>query len=185
LKTMRALDSRRVRGARFYLEKGPTVDAQALIAFSRKALEMDWHIEIQPSRGDTLVSALDLIDKLQCPVVIDHLGYTPQPDGIRHPAAFAMKHLLDSGHVWIKLSGLYFTSVSGFPDYEDVDELASQLMKHRPDRMLWGTDWPHSGEKDRKPDDSKLLDQTARWSSLEADRRAMLVENPARLYWGH
>lgn len=182
---MKALDGQRVRGARFYLEKGKRADDESLIAFSRRAAEIDWHIEIQPSRGEALVAAMDLMTRLECPVVIDHLGYTPQPNGARHPAADAMKRLLDTGRAWVKLSGLYFTSIAGFPDYEDVDELAFALVRHRPDRMLWGTDWPHSGEKEMKPDDAKLLDQTARWSPCVADRQAMLVENPARLYWGH
>jgi predicted TIM-barrel fold metal-dependent hydrolase len=185
LAQMTALDDRRVRGARFYLEKGTRVADQALIAFSQRAADMDWHIEIQPSRGDALVAAMGLLTRLECPVVIDHLGYTPQPGGARHPAADAMKRLLDTGKAWIKLSGLYFTSTLGYPDYGDVDELASDLVKHRPDRMLWGTDWPHSGEKDMKPDDSKLLDQTQRWTRDFAERHAMLVDNPARLYWGH
>jgi predicted TIM-barrel fold metal-dependent hydrolase len=182
---MKALDRQRVRGARFYLEKGNRVDDQSLIAFSRRATELGWHIEIQPSRGEALVAAMDLITRLECPVVIDHLGYTPQPDGAKHPAADAMKRLLDTGRSWIKLSGLYFTSIAGFPDYEDVDELASDLVRHRPDRMLWGTDWPHSGEKELKPDDAKLLDQTERWTTHANERYAMLVENPARLYWNH
>jgi D-galactarolactone isomerase len=182
---MKALDALHVRGARFYLEKGARALDSTLIAFSHRAADMDWHIEIQPSRGEALVAAMDLITRLRCPVVIDHLGYTPQPGGANHAAADAMKRLLDTGRAWIKLSGLYFTSQAGFPDYEDVDELASDLVQHRPDRMVWGTDWPHSGEKEMKPDDSKLLDQTVRWTRGPAERQAMLVDNPARLYWGH
>ena len=158
---------------------------EASRSLMRKRLCQRWHIEIQPSRADALVAALGLIKRLECPVVIDHLGYIPQPGGARHPAADALKRLLDTGRAWVKLSGLYFTSMAGFPDYEDVDELASELASHRTDRVLWGTDWPHSGEKDMKPDDSKLLDQTGRWAPEDMQRHAMLVENPARLYWGH
>lgn len=181
---MKALDAQRVRGARFYLEKGSRIADESLIPFSRRAADMDWHIQIQPSRGEAVVAAMNLLSRLECPVVLDHLGYTPQPNGAQHPAADAMKRLLDTGRAWIKLSGVYFTSQAGYPDYQDVDELAAALIKHRPDRMLWGTDWPHSGEK-VKPDDSKLLDQTTRWTSNAAHRHALLVDNPARLYWGH
>jgi D-galactarolactone isomerase len=182
---LKRLDDRRVRGARFYLEKGTRVADESLIAFSRTAADLDWHIEIQPSRGDALVAAMDLLTRLECPVVIDHLGYTPQPNGVGHPAADAMKRLLDTGRAWVKLSGVYFTSDDGYPDYGDVDELARDLTRHRPDRMVWGSDWPHSGAKGTKPDDSKLLDQTERWAPVPADRHAMLVDNPARLYWAH
>lgn len=184
LQTMRALDAGGVRGARFYLEKGTPPTADALAGFARRAADLDWHVEIMPSRGDALAASEAMLAGLACPVVIDHLGYTPQPDGTAHPAFDCMRRLLDAGHVWIKLSGVYFTSQAGFPDYDDVDTLAAALAAHRPDRMLWGTDWPHSGEA-QKPDDALLLDQTARWIPDAGLRAAMLVSNPAAVYWNH
>jgi predicted TIM-barrel fold metal-dependent hydrolase len=184
LKDMQALDDRRVRGARFYLEKGTPPSPRALSQFSSQAADLDWHIEIMPSRGDKLVEAMDMLVATDCPVVIDHFGYTPQPEGVGHAALDAMKRLLDTDRGYIKLSGVYFTSRQGFPDYGDVDELARTLVRYRPDRMLWGTDWPHSGEA-VKPDDSKLLDQTGRWTDDALVRQAILAKNPDRLYWGH
>lgn len=181
---MARLDTRRVRGARFYLEKGTPPARDAIEGFAHRAAALDWHIEIMPSRGDAVVAAEPLLASLACPVVIDHLAYIPQPQGITHPAFDALRRLLDAGHVWVKLSGVYFTSQAGFPDYADVDELATALARHRPDRMLWGTDWPHSGEA-TKPDDAQLLDQTARWVADAGLRTALLVTNPAALYWGH
>lgn len=184
LADMAALDSRRVRGARFYLEKGTPPTADALSAFAHRAANLDWHIEIMPSRGDALVMAEPMLAGLACPVVIDHLGYVPQPAGLAHPVFDTLRRLLDAGRTWVKLSGVYFTSLTGFPDYADVDALAAALAAHRPDRMLWGTDWPHSGEA-QKPDDALLLDQTARWVPDPSLRAQMLVTNPASLYWGH
>ncbi len=181
---MQYLDARRVRGARFYLEKGTPPAHDALQGFSCRAADIGWHVEIMPSRGDALVTAETMLGSLVCPVVIDHLGYTPQPDGITHPAFDTMRRLLDGGKTWIKLSGVYFTSRQGFPDYADVDQLAMALARLRPDRVLWGTDWPHSGET-TKPDDARLLDQTARWLPDQTRREAMLVANPEALYWGH
>jgi D-galactarolactone isomerase len=136
-----------------------------------------------PSHGDALVAAEAVLAGLACPVVIDHLGYTPQPEGTAHPAFDTMRRLMDGG-AWVKLSGVYFTSQRGFPDYGDVDALAAALAGHRPDRVLWGTDWPHSGEA-TKPDDALLLDQTARWVADPSLRRRLLADNPAQLYWGH
>lgn len=181
---MSELDRKRVRGARFYLEKGDPPKPDALAGFARRAADLGWHIEIMPSRGEALVAAEEMLRDLACPVVIDHLGYVPQPDGTSHPAFDTMRRLLDGSRAWIKLSGVYFTSRSGFPDYADVDALAAALVAHRPDRMIWGTDWPHSGET-TKPDDARLLDQTARWQPDEAMRQEMLVANPAALYWEH
>lgn len=181
---MARLDARGVRGGRFYLEKGEPPRPEALQRFSHRAADLGWHVEIMPSRGDALVAAEALLNQLACPVVIDHLGYTPQPGGTAHPAADTMRRLLDSGRGWVKLSGVYFTSKAGFPDYEDVDDLAIALTRHRPDRVLWGTDWPHSGEV-RKPDDALLLDRTVIWAGDPEVRRQMLVDNPAALYWTH
>lgn len=184
LADLKALDDRRVRGGRFYLVKGTPPSPEGLRSSSRVAAELGWNIEIMPSTGDALVAAEDMLAGLHCPVVIDHLGYTPQPQGVAHPAFDTMRRLLDNDRTYVKLSGVYFTSTAGYPDYADVDELAARLAAHRPDRVLWGTDWPHSGEV-TKPDDSKLLDQTTRWTSSEAARQALLVTNPAQLYWAH
>lgn len=181
---MQTLDRRRVRGARFYLAKGTPAEPDALRAFARRAARLDWHIEIMPSRAEALVAAEPLLADLACPLVIDHLGYVPQPGGVFHPGFDTMRRLLDGGSTWIKLSGVYFTSQTGFPDYADVDDLAIALARHRPDRMLWGTDWPHSGEA-QKPDDALLFDQTARWIPDARGRAQMLVANPDALYWGH
>lgn len=184
IEDMKTLDARRVRGGRFYLEKGTPPTPEALRDYGRRAADLDWHAEIMPSRGDTLVAAEAMLACLDCPIVIDHLGYTPQPAGVTHPAFDTLRRLLDGDRAYVKLSGVYFTSEAGFPDYSDVDELAIRLVEHRTDRVLWGTDWPHSGEA-TKPDDAKLLDQSARWAIKPADRQALLVDNPALLYWGH
>jgi D-galactarolactone isomerase len=179
---LKSLDARRVRGGRFYLVKGTPPTPEGLRSFSHVAADLGWNVEIMPSTGDALVAAEDMLASLHCPVVIDHLGYTPQPQGASHPAFDTMRRLLDNGRTWVKLSGVYFTSMTGYPDYADVDDLAAKLAAHRPDRVLWGTDWPHSGEE-TKPDDARLLDQTMRWTTSEAARHALLVTNPAQLYW--
>lgn len=86
-----------MRGARLYLEKGTPPDPAALAGFARSAADIDWHVEIMPSRGEALVKAEPMLAGLACPVVIDHLGYAPQPQGTAHPAFDTMRRLLDGG----------------------------------------------------------------------------------------
>jgi predicted TIM-barrel fold metal-dependent hydrolase len=178
---LKGLHLRRVRGIRVYLEKmQPPLTADELLGLGRRAADLNWQIEIMPSRGDKLVEAEAVLAQLPCNIVIDHLGYTPQPAGASHPVFATMLRLLESGRTWIKLSGPYFTSQEGYPNYADVDGVATRLVEAAPERMLWGTDWPHGGEK-TKPDDAILLDRLSVWAGRERDR--ILVDNPSRLYW--
>lgn len=177
-----ALHARRVRGIRLYLEKGVPPTGEEMLTLGRRLADRGWHIEIMPSRAEKLMAAEDVLARLACRVVIDHLGYIPQPGGETHPGFATLVRLIGRGNTYVKLSGVYFTSKTGYPGYADVDPLARELVRTAPERMLWGTDWPHSGEK-TKPDDAKLLDQLARWAPDDGVRRRVLVDNPAQLYW--
>lgn len=83
----------------------------------------------------------------------------------------------------MKLSALYQSSTSGFPNYSDVDPLATVLCKRAPERLLWGSDWPHTGALDQPPDGAVLFDKLSVWTSSNETRRKILVDNPDRLFW--
>jgi len=90
--------------------------------------------------------------------------------------------LLETGNVWVKLNAIERRSQQG-PPYEDMTPLANALIAVRPDRLVWGTDWPHTGAWDRAmPADSDLLDWSLQWDGGAASRQAILVDNPVRLY---
>lgn len=93
----------------------------------------------------------------------------------------ALKALLDSDRVWVKASAPYETSRVGPPLYGDVGTIARALVAHRPDRIVWATNWPHGGEK-VKPDDAMLLDLLLDWVPDEGLRKRILVDNPKALY---
>lgn len=174
-----------VRGIRLYIEKGRT-KPEELSTFARRISRLGWHIQLVVGRDpNKLVEVERYLTGLSCPLVIDHFGYVPQPDGVRHPGVSVLRRLLDKGNTWIKLSGVYIRSKVGYPTYSDVNELAIDLVRSAPQRILWGTDWPHTGVRDRKvvPDSAMLFDQLAIWSPDENVRRRILVENPQRLYW--
>jgi D-galactarolactone isomerase len=91
-----------------------------------------------------------------------------------------IRKLLDGGNTWVKLSGAYLNTTSGPPAYADASAVAASLAKAAPGRMVWGSDWPHRGEK-HMPDDAALFDLLAAWVPDEASRRRILVDNPATL----
>ncbi|MDE0351048.1 MAG: amidohydrolase family protein, partial [Gammaproteobacteria bacterium] len=89
----------------------------------------------------------------------------------------------EHGNFWTKVSCPERLSVSGPPDYADVVPFARHLVERFPDRVLWGTDWPHPNMKSHMPDDGHLVDFLPRIARTEALRQALLVDNPMRLYW--
>ena len=91
--------------------------------------------------------------------------------------------LLGNGNTWVKLSGAYADSTVGPPSYSDASAVARAFVADAPNRMVWGSDWPHPTEKlDNKPDDAVLFDLLTVWVPDEAVRKRVLVDNPAELY---
>jgi D-galactarolactone isomerase len=179
-----ALHGAGVRGMRVYLNKGRALTTDDVRGLAARAAQRGWHLQFVGDRHAELVAAWEkTLAGLPCRVVIDHLGYAPQPAGLASATAQTLLRLLERGHTYVKLSGVYIQSQAGYPDYGDVDALAAALVKAAPERMLWGTDWPHPGATPRKPDGARLFDQLARWAPMAATRRRILVENPDALYW--
>ena len=98
-----------------------------------------------------------------------------------HPAYAVVRRLLDGGRTWMKLSGAYLNTASGPPAYADATVIAKSFAAAAPERMVWGSDWPHRGEKPM-PDDAALLDLLAEWIPDAQARVRVLVDNPAALY---
>src|SRR5581483_11829091 len=98
--------------------------------------------------------------------------------GTNDPALVVLRRLIDRGRTWVKLSGAYFT---GAPPYAESVPIAQAYLKAAPERMVWGSDWPHPTEAD-KPDDAALFDLVAQWAPDAKTRHRILVENPATLY---
>jgi predicted TIM-barrel fold metal-dependent hydrolase len=102
-------------------------------------------------------------------------------DGLHGAAVTQLRRLLDTGKVWVKLSGSDRLSKTGRP-YHDAAALARSLAAHAPERVVWGTDWPHVNLHAPMPDDGELTDLIAEIAPDDAQKRRMLVENPARLF---
>ena len=105
----------------------------------------------------------------------------PQPIGIGHPAFTIVRRLVDKGKTWVKLSVTGDSSVVGPPGYADVNKVGEAYVRAAPERMVWGSNWPHPSETN-KPDDAVLFDLMAQWAPDEAIRNRILVQNPEALY---
>lgn len=133
--------------------------------------------------ADTTVSLRNVLNRLPCPIVFDHLAHLPEPAGISHPAFAVVVDLLQKGKAWLKLSGAYADTKVGPPTYADSTAVARAYVKAAPGRLVWGSDWPHPTEQKKVlPDDAVLFDLLAEWAPEEAVRNRILVDNPARLY---
>ena len=114
--------------------------------------------------------------------MVDHVGKFLEPVPPDHASFRILLDLVQNGRTWVKLSAPYEVSKRGPPNYDDVGILAKALVEHAPDRMLWGTNWPHPTPGVTKPNDIWMLDMLLDWVPDEATRKKVLVDNPARVY---
>lgn len=175
-----AMDSAGVRGVRFNLmfKGGATIGALETVA--ALIAEHGWHIQLLIA-GDSLAEHADRLRRLPVDLVVDHMGHIPADECESHPGFAVLLGLLADGKAWVKLSGAYRVTVAG-PPYDDVEPVARRLIAVAPERVVWGTDWPHPAHYGPMPNDGDLLDLAGRWCDDEAGLRALLTENAARLY---
>ena len=164
-------------GARLNLVRG-----DALAALERTAgrvKDLDWHLQLHLP-GAVLAQIAERLLKLPTDVVIDHFGSVDGRQGVEQPAFQALLRLVDSGRCWVKLSAPYRVDLDGAP-WRKAAPFARALVKRNPERMLWGTNWPHP-DVAVLPEDQALLDALADWVPDEKTRHRVLVDNPAKLY---
>jgi len=158
---------------------GTTTTAR-LEATARRIADLGWHTQIYAT-ADQIVELEQALKRLPTPLVIDHLGRVSPVRRLEDPGYPVIRALLDGGRTWMKLSGAYLNTKIGPPGYPDASEVARGYAKAAPERVVWGSDWPHRGEKEM-PDDAGLLDLLLDWAPDERTRRLILVDNPQALY---
>jgi len=179
---LRRLHDAGVRGIRFNLANPGTTTLDMVRPLAPRVADLGWHIQVN-ALADTVLDAEDIWANLPCPVVFDHLGRIPEPNAIAHPAFAMIRELVQRDKAWVKLSGFYIETKVGAPSYSDSVVVARTYAHEAPERMVWGSDWPHPTEKEsNKPDDALLLDLLTECVSNDTDRAHILVDNPARLY---
>lgn len=144
---------------------------------------LGWHVELLVHVEQDPQALRALAEAIRLPVSVGHIGYTKVArGGAAHPGFREFLAMLRDGLFWAKLTGLYrLSSQAAFP-YGDTHEMARAAIAAAPERILWGSDWPHVNHFDPMPNDGDLLGLLAEWAPEEALRRMILVENPARLY---
>ena len=185
-----------VRGIRINLATSgvsdPALARARLQAVIGRARSRNWHVQIY-SDLKVIAALKDDCAASPVPLVFDHFAGAQAARGVEQPGFADVLDLLRSGNVYVKISGAYRASKAA-PDYGDVLPLAKALIAANPDRVVWGTDWPHPDAvtpPGKKPtevtpllpiDDGRLLNLLPLWAADAAIREKILVENPARLY---
>jgi predicted TIM-barrel fold metal-dependent hydrolase len=185
-----------IRGVRVNLEQAgvfdPEASAKRLDVTVRRIAGRPWHLQIY-SRLAVIAPLKAQLAALPVPVVLDHFAGARAALGPQQPGFDAVLELVRSGKAYVKISGAYRASDEA-PDYPDVAPLARALIAANPERLVWGSDWPHpdsAAVPGRKPtdtapalpiDDGRVLNLLAAWAPDPATRARILVENPARLY---
>jgi 2-pyrone-4,6-dicarboxylate lactonase len=181
---LQALDAAGVKGVRFNFVKR-LVDftpRETLTRIASRIAPLGWHVVIYFEAAD-LEELEPFFTSLPTDVVVDHMGRPDVKLGVEHPQFQRfLSFMRDNENVWSKVSCPERVSVQG-PPYDDVVPFARTVVETFPDRVLWGTDWPHPNMKSHMPDDGKLVDYVPRIAVTAELQRKLLVDNPVRLYW--
>ncbi|KOF55359.1 MULTISPECIES: amidohydrolase family protein [unclassified Achromobacter] len=185
-KELEALHAGGVRGLRynFMPHLGPSADLDAVMRMAHRIAGLGWHVQLH-AHAEDLASMQDFLHALPVPFVIDHMGRVMAERGLGQPALASLLRVLEHPRAWIKLSGPERLSAAlsrSTPPYADVVPIARRILDVAGDRAVWGLDWPHPNVRE-VPDDGDLIDILPSYGDAETLRR-LLVENPARLYFG-
>jgi D-galactarolactone isomerase len=169
-----------IRCVRFGLGANAAATVTMLQPLAKRVNELGWHVDFG-ANGDQLAALQDLLMDFPAVLVFDHMGRIGEPMGVNHPGFAVMLRLLDKGRTYVKLSMAAGDSKDGPPTYADVSKVAQAYVKAAPERMIWGSNWPHPGEAN-KPDDAVVFDLLSQWAPDVATRHRILVDNPEVLY---
>jgi len=180
--SLRELDAAGFRGVRFnfmrHLGAGPPL--AEVIGLAARIAKLGWHLQLH-MEPDLIAEFTPTLRGSPVPVVIDHMGRIDASRGLDQPPVKALFSLLEDARFWVKVSGSERCSRED-PPYADATPLATRLVETFPDRVLWGTDWPHPNFRAAPPDDGQLVDLLEVIAPTEVLRQALLVDNPLRLY---
>jgi D-galactarolactone isomerase len=170
------------RGLRYHQMRGSVTEWSDVPVMAERIRGTGWHLQIQFD-GLEFPDHEDLLARLPCTFVIDHMGRYARPLPLEHAAVQSLLRIAARDNVYVKLSGAYHIAHGSDSDYRQVAPLAEALIAQGTDRLLWGSDWPHPTETaETMPDDADLLDLLLGWAPDPATRKAILSDNPARLY---
>lgn len=175
------LHEKGVRGARIMQLPGGAVGIDRMLAVEDVIQDMGWHLMVQ-FNGRDLPDYHEELQKIKGRYIIDHIGKFIAPVPADDQRVDDILRLIDKGNAWFKICGAYETSLTGGPDYSDVSPIAKRVIQHAPDRVIWGSNWPHVGvNRAQYPSDAEQLDILLDWADSKTQKK-ILVDNPAFLY---
>jgi predicted TIM-barrel fold metal-dependent hydrolase len=174
-----------VRALRFHIAprqpgRFSSLGFDAFSKLSAHMAEFGLHVQFFMDARE-LPNVMPRLKDWKLPVVLDHFGSAQAAEGINAPGFRTLREHLSAGRIWVKISGAYRASTQ-YPDYPDARTLHEALVAANPERLLWGTDWPHPRLEKNMPDTGHLLDLFNAWTPDPSLRRKILVDNPAKLY---
>lgn len=181
------MHSRGVRGLRFIRPPGTLVgaakqswvDLGALESMAPRLARLGWHAQIFAS-CEQIVSLAPQLISFGVPLVVDHMGMADVSRGVAAAEFQSLLRLLERGEIWIKL--MAYRLSRQYPNYQDLAPFHQALLAANPERLVWGSDWPHVHMKAEMPEVGDLIDVFCAWTEDPALRRRILVDNPAALY---
>lgn len=181
---LKEMDAAGVRGVRFNFVKRLVDDTpkEVFLNIANKIKTLGWHIVVYFEAQD-LEELEPFLKQLPTTIVVDHMGRPDVAKGVNHPDFQSFIRLMEENeNIWTKVTCPERLSVQG-PPYDDVVDFGAEIVARFPDRVIWGTDWPHPNMKSHMPDDGILVDHISRIAPAEEQRQKLLVDNPMRLYW--
>lgn len=181
---LQALHAAGVRGIRFNLSLGVVNAVAQLEPLAARVAPLGWHVQLLMP-PDQLVQISDVLARLPTPLVFDHMARIAPNQAGAHAAHALVLQWLGAGRAWVKLSGGYLVSKQRSVQDPALDGLARSFIDANPDRVIWGSDWPHasaSAGMQPMPDDARQLERLAEWTQTDATLQRVLVQNPAALY---
>ena len=178
------LDAAGVRAVRFNFVKRLVDETpkEVFLKIADRIAKLGWHIVVYFEAPD-LEELIPFLKRLPTVVVVDHMGRPDVSKSVGDPSFSLFREFLaDNPNIWTKVSCPERLTLAG-PDYDDVIPFAKTLVEQFPDRVLWGTDWPHPNMNSHVPDEGVLVDIIPRIATNEALQRKLLVSNPHKLYW--
>lgn len=170
-------------GARIMDLPGGAVNLSELEAVDAKAASRNWMVAVQFD-GSNVLDHEARLKNIKSRWVFDHHGKFFAGAAPDSPQVDAVKRLIDGGNCWFKFAGVYESAKQPAPEYADVAAVAREIATYAPERIVWGTNWPHNLAREQKdyPDDVALTDTVLGWFPDEAGRTLALVKNPEELY---
>ena len=180
---LKRMDAAGFRAARL-MDQFPTGATTAMLEdIARRIAPLGWHIEINIARSADWIELEPRLRRCPVPFVFDHMGRPRGNEGVDSPGFSVIRRLLaERDDCWTKISSFYRLSDAGPPHYDDMRPFVQTLLKERPERCVWGTNWPHHGMTKFMPNDANLLDLLESWLPGDRVRESLFSSNAVKLY---